>query len=190
MVLSLLAAGILFPDLLSGSSGFVYAVVLTGVALGLVFSGRSVIKGLAFLVAGLAGATLGLSLGSAALGVIGAIAGGVVGFLVGGVIGVWLVEVGMGLALGYFGYLAAHYLTGSLLLAVAVGVVLFFVGLALSSKLLELATAALGGLILYSVLIYFGAAPLAALVVSLVIAAAGFFVQQRNRRRGERRGQT
>ncbi len=108
------------------------------------------------------------------------------GFIVGGVLGVWLVELGMGLALGYFGYLAARYLSNSLLIAVLVGVVLFFVGLAVSNRLLELVAAALGGVILYSVLIYFGASPVYSSVVSFALAAAGFFVQQSNRRRRER----
>ena len=174
-----------FPHVLSGSSGFVFAIILMLVALGLMFAGRTIIKGLAFLVVGLAGAAFGLAAGTLVLGVIGAAIGGVVGFVVGGLIGILLVNVGMGLALGYFGYLATHDLTHSLLLAVVVGIVLFFVGVAISSKLLELVTSVLGGVVLYGILVFFGVAPLYAALVSLVLAAAGFYAQQTKRRRGE-----
>jgi hypothetical protein len=170
---------------LSGPSGFVFAVILALVAFGLMFSGRTIIKGLAFLVVGLAVASFGIAAGALVLGVIGAAIGGVVGFLVGGLIGILVVDVGMGLALGYFGYLATHDLAHSLPLAVVVGIVLFFVGVAISSKLLELVTAVVGGVVLYGVLVFFGAAPLYSGLISLVLAAAGFFVQQGKRRRAE-----
>ena len=174
-----------FPHALSGLGGFLFAIILTLVALGLMFAGRTIIKGLAFLVVGLAVAAFGVAAGTILLGVIGAIIGGVVGFVVGGLIGTLLVHVGMGLALGYFGYLANRDLTHSLLLAVVIGIILFFIGVAISSKLLELVTALLGGVVLYGALVYFGAAPILAAVISLALAAAGFYVQQSKRRRGE-----
>ncbi|MGH9918652.1 MAG: hypothetical protein ACRD6W_07280, partial [Nitrososphaerales archaeon] len=114
----------------------------------------------------------------------------VVGFLVGGAVGLLLVGVGMGLALGYFGYLVTRDLTNVFLLAVVVGIVLFFVGLAISSKLLDLVTAILGGVILDGVLVFFGVSPTYAAVISVVLAAIGFFVQFRDRRRGEHWRQT
>lgn len=184
------ATGSLFPHALSGFSGSVFAIILAIVALGLMFAGRSIIKGLAFLVVGLAGAAFGLAAGGPLLGVIGAAIGGVIGFIIGGLIGVLLVHVGMGLALGYFAYLVTRNLTDSLLLAVVVGIALFFVGVAISSKLLELVAAVVGGVVFYSVLVFFGAAPLLAAVVSIVLAAAGFYVQTSRRRRGERWRQT
>ena len=181
---SALATGEFLPHL-SGFGGSLFAVILALVALGLMFSGRSIIKGLAFLAVGLAGAAFGLVVGGSLLGVIGAVIGGVLGFLAGGVIGLLLVDVGMGLALGYFGYLATRDLTSVFVLAVVVGVVLFFVGVAISSKLLDLVTAVLGGVILDGVLVFFGVSPPYAAVISVVLAAIGFFVQLRNRRRGE-----
>jgi hypothetical protein len=180
-----LATGSFFPHALSGAGGVVFAVILFALSLALMFDGRSIIKGLAFLVVGLAGAAFGLAAGGLLLGVIGAAVGAVVGFLVGGVVGLLLVDLGMGLALGYFGYLAARDLTHVFVLALVVGVILFFVGIVVSSKLLELVTALLGGVVLYGVLVFFGVAPLYAAVVSLVLAAAGFYAQLRKRRRGE-----
>ena len=175
-----------FPDALSGFSGAVFAIILLGLSLALIFYGRSIIKGLAFLVVGFSGAAFGLAIGGVFLGVIGAIIGGVLGFLLGGAVGLLLVNVGMGLALGYFGYLATRDLTNVFVLAVVVGIILFFVGVAISSKLLELVTAVLGGVILDGVLVFFGVSPLYAGVISLVLAAVGFYVQFRKRCRGER----
>lgn len=174
-----------FPHAISGAAALLYAVLLALVALGLIFAGRSVIKGLAFLAVGLAGAAFGAAAGTIVLPLIGTIVGGVVGFVVGGLIGLLLVHIGIGLALGYFGYLTTRFLTHSLVLGVAIGIALFIVGVAISSKLMELVTAILGGFILYGVLIFFGAAPFTAGVVSLVLAAVGFVVQETSRRREE-----
>ena len=181
---SAFAMGNFLPHL-SGFGGSVFAVILALVALALMFSGRSIIKGLAFLAVGFAGAAFGLAVGGSFLGVVGAVIGGVLGFLVGGAVGILLVDVGMGLALGYFGYLATRDLTNVFVLAVVVGIVLFFVGVFISSKLLDLVTAVLGGVILDGVLIFFGVSPPLAAVISVVLAAAGFFVQFRNRRSDE-----
>jgi hypothetical protein len=174
-----------FPHALSGFSGAIFAIILLGLSLALMFYGRSMIKGLAFFVVGFAGAAFCLAVGGIFLGVIGAIIGGVLGFLVGGAVGLLLVNVGMGLALGYFGYLATRDLTNVFVLAVVVGIILFFVGVAVSSKLLDLVTAVLGGVILDGVLVFFGVSPPYAAIISLVLAAVGFYVQFRNRRRGE-----
>ncbi len=179
-----LAASSFFPHV-SGLGGSLFALILALVALALMFSGRSIIKGLAFLVVGLAGAAFGVAVAGGFLGVIGAVIGAVVGFLVGGAIGLLLVDVGIGLALGYFGYLATRDLTGVFSLAVVVGVILFLVGVAISNRLLELVTAVLGGIILDGVLVFFGVPPLYAAAVSLVLAAVGFSVQFSERRRGE-----
>ncbi len=180
-----LAASNFFPHV-SGLGGSVFAFILALVALALMFSGRSIIKGLAFLVVGLAGAAFGVAVAGGFLGVVGAVVGAVVGFLVGGAIGLLLVDVGIGLALGYFGYLLTRDLTNVFVLAVVVGVILFVVGVAISSKLLDLVTAVLGGVIFDGVLVFFGVPPLYAAVVSVVLAAVGFSVQFRERRRGER----
>lgn len=182
MVQSILLAGNLFPHVFSGIGGLLYALILALVALGLMFAGRSIIKGLAFLVVGLAGAAVGASLGAIVLGVLGSIVGGVLGFLIGGVIGIWLVEVGVALALGYYAYTATRYLVHSFPVAVVVGVILFLIGLAIANKVLELVTAVLGGLIFYNVLIYFGAGSLASGAISFVLAVAGFYVQYSRRR--------
>lgn len=175
----------IFPHALSGLGGSLFAVVLALVAIGLMFAGRRIIKGLAFLVVGLAGAAAGVTAGGALLGPVGAVVGGVVGFLVGGAIGLLLVSVGMGLALGYYGYLAARFLTQSLLVAAFVGILLFVVGLVIAARLLELVSAIVGGVVFYGVLVYFGVGTAPAALVSLLLATVGFLVQFTERRRRE-----
>jgi hypothetical protein len=170
---------------LAGPGATLYAVALLFVSLALIFYGRSVIKALAFLVAGLAGAALGATAGALVLGPIGSLVGVVVGFIVGGMLGLLLVSVGIGVALGYFAYQVVRDLTHVFLLAAAVGVVLFIVGLAASRTFLELAAVLVGGVILYGVLIFFGAGPAVAAVIAIIAALAGFLNQSRNRRQGE-----
>lgn len=174
-----------FPHAFSGLGGDLFAVILALIALGLMFSGRSIIRGLAFLVVGLAGAAFGAAVGGTFLGVIGALIGLVVGFLVGGAIGLLLVNVGLGLALGYYGYLAVRHIANSLALGIVAGVILFIVGVAVANKLLELVTAVLGGVIFYVVLVFFGLGSLPAALVSIVLTAAGFYAQMTKKRKGE-----
>jgi hypothetical protein len=181
-----LAAGGIFPQHPSGFGGSVFAIVLLALSLVLMFYGRSVIRGLSFFVVGLVGASFGILSGGLVLGFIGALAGGVVGFVLGGMLGMFFVDIGIGVALGYFGYLAVFDLTNAFILAVAVGFVLFVIGAVVSGKLLELGTAVVGGFILYGVLVFFGAGPLSSAAVSVLIAGAGFYFQDRKRRSGER----
>jgi len=141
------------------------------------------IKALSFLAVGLAGAAFGLAAGGLVLSGIGALAGAVVGFVLGGIVGVLILHLGMGFVLGYFGYLAVRDLSHVFLLAAAVGLVLFFVGIVATGKLLELATALVGGIILYGVLVFFGLTPLVSFAIALALGIAGFSTQQ-GRRRG------
>jgi hypothetical protein len=169
--------GHFIPSFLPGPGGVLYALILLVVALALIFAGRWIIKALAFLAVGLAGAAFGAVVGSVILGLLGTIIGGVLGFVVGGLIGLLLVHIGIGLALGYFGYLITSDLTHIFLVAVIVGVLLFVVGVIVTSRLLELATAILGGVILYGVLTFFGIASLFAVPIALVVSIIGFYVQ-------------
>ena len=172
-------SGRLVPSLLSGPVEIVYLGVLVVLSLLLMFAGRSIIKGLAFLAVGLAGAAFGAAVGGVVLSLPGAIIGALVGFVVGGLIGLLLVHIGMGLALGYFGYVITRDLTHVFILAVVAGFILFIVGVVISNKLLELVTAILGGVIMYGVLVILGVPPLFATVIALILALLGFLVQRR-----------
>lgn len=184
-----LTTGIHFlPRFLSGTGlgADVYALLLLVLAVALLFAGSSLIKVLAFLVVGLAGAAFGAAVGTLLLPILGTIVGAVVGFIIGGVIGLLLVYVGVGLALGYFGYHATLDYTHILVLAVVVGIALLIVGIVITTKVLELATAVLGGVILYGVLTFFGLAPLLSLVIAIVAVVLGFAVQFSGKQRRSR----
>jgi len=173
--------GHLLPRFLLGLGSTLYALVLLILALALIFAGRSIIKALAFLVAGLAGATFGAVLGSLVLGLLGTILGAVLGFVGGGLIGLLLVHIGIGLALGYFGYVITRDITHVFLLAVIAAILLFVVGIVIASRLLELGTAVLGGVILYGVLTVFGIAPFFAVLIAIVASITGFYLQYSRR---------
>lgn len=176
------------PGLLPGAEGLFVALVLLVLSFALIFAGRSVIKALAFLALGLAGAVFGSAAGALVLGIVGVILGFFVGFFLGGILGILVVQLAMGLALGYFAYLVTFDVIHVPLVAVIVGVVLALVGTIIAFILLELVTAILGGVILYGVLTYFGLPALASAVVSVVLALVGFYVQHaRTTRRGRRR---
>jgi hypothetical protein len=166
------------PHLLSGPGGIIYLAVLIVVSLLLMFAGRAIIKALAFVAVGLAGAAFGATAGGLILGLPGAVIGAFIGFIVGGFIGLLLVHIGMGLALGYFGYVVLRDLTHIFILAVVLGFFLFIIGIIISSKLLELVTAILGGVILYETLVVLGVAPLFATLTAVILAMLGFYVQR------------
>jgi len=177
--------GHFLPGFLLGPGSTLYALVLLVLALALIFVGRSIIKALAFLVVGLAGATFGAVLGSLMLGLLGAILGAVLGFVVGGLVGLLLVHIGIGLALGYFGYVITRDITHVFLLAVIVAILLFVVGIVIASRILELGTAVLGGVILYGVLTFFGIAPFFAVLIVIVVSMVGFYLQYSRRPSGQ-----
>ena len=180
--LSPLASHIPFlPHFLQGTGGLLYSVILLLVALALMFAGRSIIKALAFIIVGIAGAAVGASAAAVVLGwlgPLGILVGIIVGFVVGGLIGLLLVHVGIGLALGYFGYEIARDLTHILALEILVGIILFVIGVIIANKILELATAFLGGVILYGVLTSMGLPDVISFVIALVVAVAGYLVQR------------
>jgi hypothetical protein len=171
----------LIPHLLSGAGAVIYLVALIVVSLLLMFAGRAIIKALAFVAVGLAGAAFGATAGGLILGLLGAVIGAFVGFIVGGLIGLLLVHIGMGLALGYFGYVIIRDLTHVFILALVLGFFLFVVGIIISSKLLDLVTAILGGMILYETLVILRVSPLFATLMAVILAVLGFYVQRTTR---------
>ncbi|MCS4540278.1 MAG: hypothetical protein HYU03_06290 [Thaumarchaeota archaeon] len=143
----------------------------------LIFAGRIFIKVLVFILAGIAGAALGGYLGGMLLQIVGSIVGSFLGFIVGGILGVVLIRLGIGLALGYFGYSITRHLTGIFAFALLVGALLFIVGILLADRMVELFTAFLGALLLFGVLAYLGASPAIAALVAVTLGIVGFYVQ-------------
>jgi len=161
-----------FPDVL-------LVLILLGVALALIFVGRSVIKVLAFAFVGLVGASIGAGIG-VSLGTPGILLGAVLGFAVGGLLGLLAVAVGVGIALGYVAYHVSLYLVGMDTLALLAGAVFFVVGLAFSGKILTVVSSVLGALILLDVMLAFNIGPEVGLIVSGVAAVAGVLFQNRS----------
>lgn len=153
-------------------------VALLAVSLAMIFAGGTLAKVLAFLAVGVAGAALGGSLAVQYLSQSWAIVGLLLGFAVGGMLGVVLLSVGVGLALGYAGYLVALDFALGTTVAIVVGVVFFVVGLALSSRIIGLATAVLGGLLLFGALTQYAGLSLAfGTLLAGALTLAGLWVQ-------------
>ena len=85
----------------AGLPAIVALLFVLALALALTFAGREMIKVLAFIVTGLIVGGVSSEIGMNYMGTVGAILGGVAGFLFGGILGVFLVIVGVGIALGY-----------------------------------------------------------------------------------------
>jgi hypothetical protein len=164
-----------FPDVL-------LVLILLGVAMALIFAGKSVIKVLAFAFVGLVGASVGAGIG-VSWGPPGVLLGAVLGFAVGGVLGLVALAVGVGIALGYVAYHVSLFVAGTETVALLAGVVFFVVGLALSGKILTVVSSVLGALILLDVMLAFNIVPEAGVVVSGIAAVAGVVYQNRSRAR-------
>ncbi len=155
------------------------AVLLLFLSLALIFAGKSLAKALAFLVTGAVVGAIGAIFGTMFLGILGTILGGVVGFLVGGLIGIMLLELGIGVALGYFGYTVAHSYFGGITIPIVIGIALFVVGIVLADRILSVATVVLGGVLLFDVMLSLGTGAALATLVSVVVSLAGLWVQNR-----------
>ena len=156
----------------------VLLLALLGVSLVLIFAGRALVKVVAFLAVGLVGAALGGQLAALYLQPEWGIVGVLLGFAIGGLLGVALLPLGVGLALGYAGYAIALGFAAGSTAAIIVGVAFFVVGAVLSNRIIGVATALVGGLLLFDVLVrYVGFGSDIATVVAGVITLAGLWVQ-------------
>jgi hypothetical protein len=173
----------LLGNLIPQPTGFLLALILLALSLVLIFAGRRMVKTVVFLIAGIAGAAVGAAAGAILLGVIGLVVGGIVGFVIAGLLGYLLLHLGIGIAMGYFAFEAVRSLTGSFIVSALAGIIFFIVGIILTNRVLEFVTAFIGGLIFYSVAVFFGLPTPIAAFASIVIAALGFFSQMRSKRK-------
>lgn len=151
------------------------------VALVLLFAGRTVVKVVAFLVVGVVGASIGGMLAAEFLtgaGALGTLLGIILGFLVGGLAGVVLIALGIGLAIGYAAYILTATLVQGSLIPLAVGFVLFIVGLAFYDRVVSIVTSLAGGLLLFDVLLMYGMGPAFSTVAAVGATIAGIMVQE------------
>lgn len=162
---------------LHGTSFTVSLLVLLALGLALCFAGRVLIKGLAFIITGIALGIIGAALGAAFLGILGLVIGGTVGFIAGGFLGMLVVKLGVGIALGYLGYSASTGMISSQFISIVIGIVLFVVGVALANYLLSVGTAVVGGLLIFQVMTGLGFGFVLAAAAAVVIGAIGAAVQ-------------
>jgi hypothetical protein len=164
------------------SSSLVFLIVLV-ISLLLIFAGRSVIKAVAFLVGGLAGAAIASQVAGHTFGALGTLLGGLLGFVIGGFIAMLLLVAGIGLAIGYAGYYLASNYFGSELLAIIVGAVLFIIGVFLAGRILSLVSAVIGGLLLFDLLTVAGLGSTLALVIAALATVLGIWVQNKTEKK-------
>ena len=150
---------------------------LLGLSLVLIFAGSALVKVVAFIVVGLAGATFGGALAAHFLAPSWEFLGILLGFVLGGLVGVALIAIGIGFAAGYAAYLVTLDLALGQTAALLAGVIFFVVGLALSGKILSVGTAIVGGLILFNVLTYYGFGSPMATVIAAALTLFGLWVQ-------------
>ena len=152
-------------------------VALLSISLLLIFFGRRLIQGITFILVALIGGLLGLTMGSAYLGLPGALVGFVTGFLLGGLASILLLPLGIGIAMGFMGYAVAKIFIGIPFAPPLIGVVAFAYGILLTDLLLPVVSAALGGVILYDITLSFGLPPEQMLVITVAVTATGAVIQ-------------
>jgi hypothetical protein len=162
---------------LPGVPAAVLLLALLGVSLLLIFAGKTLAKVVAFLAVGIIGAAFGGSFAVQYLAPQWQIVGLLLGFVLGGLIGVVLLPLGVGLAVGYAGYVIALDLALGPTVAIIAGVASFVVGALLSSKVLSVATALIGGLLLFDVLTRYGFGASLATLVAALLTILGLWVQ-------------
>ena len=150
---------------------------LLALSLVLIFAGKTLVKVVAFVVVGFAGAAFGANLAAQYLAPSWEIVGMLLGFVIGGMLGVALIALGIGFAVGYAAYQFALDFALGQTAALVAGVVFFVVGLALSNKILKVGTAVVGGLLLFNVLTYYGFGSAMATLVAAALTLAGLWVQ-------------
>jgi len=161
-------------------------LILLVAALVLIFAGGTLAKVIAFIVVGLVGAVFGGALVAQYISPQWDLVGVLLGFVIGGLLGVALLSLGIGLVVGYAGYLLALDFGAGSLIALAAGVVFFIVGLVLARKILDIVTAIAGGFLLFNVLTYFGLGLTLSTLVAAALTLIGLWVQLSSGRRKAR----
>src|SRR2546425_10973118 len=161
----------------SGLATPIFLVALLLAALFLIFFGRRVIKVVAFILGGLAGAYFGGILGAAFLGSFGTVVAEVIGFLLGGFLGMSFLSFAVGLGLGYAGFAITQAVLGSTP-DISVGLVLCVVGMILAGKILSLVSVVFGGFLLLNVLTFVGLPLELTLVAVIILSILGLWIQR------------
>ena len=152
-------------------------LALLGTSLVLIFAGRTLAKVVVFLVVGLVGAAFGGSLAAQYLSPQWGLIGLLLGFVIGGLMGVALLPLGVGLVVGYAGYLVALRFGLATIMDIFAGVAFFVVGAVPSGTIRGALTPVAGGILLFDVLVQYGLGPTLATLVAALLTIAGLWMQ-------------
>jgi hypothetical protein len=155
---------------------FVGGLLILLVGLGLAFLGRRIIKILVFCGGGIAGASLAYALLNGQDQPIPLIAA-LVGFFVLGFLSIVILKFIFGAMVGIAAFFIANAITGNILMAILIGILIFILGWFLFKYYLSLATAFAGGVLVFAGLQSIGVPDVIALIIGVVIGIAGVYYQ-------------
>jgi hypothetical protein len=155
---------------------FVGGLLILLVGLGLAFLGRKIIKILVFCGGGIAGASLAYALLKNQADPIPLIAI-LVGFLILGFLSLVVLKFIFGAMVGIAAFFIANAITGNVLMAILIGILVFILGWFLFKVYLSVATAFAGGVLAFAGLQSIGVPDFIALIIGVVIGIAGIYYQ-------------
>lgn len=155
---------------------FVGGLLILLVGLGLAFLGRKIIKILVFCGGGIAGASLAYALLENQADPIPLIAI-LVGFLILGFLSIVVLKFIFGAMVGIAAFFIANAITGNILMAILIGILVFILGWFLFRYYLSVATAFAGGVLIFAGLQSIGVPDVIALIIGFVIGIAGIYYQ-------------
>ncbi len=160
-------------------TAFIAFALLVVVSLALIFIGRKMAKTLVFVAGGLVVALITAALLYPYLGGPLTLIAAILGFVLGGLLAIFMLRLGIGVALGILGYTLGLSLGAPMALGIVVGMILFIIGLLLSDQILAFTTVLLGSLILIQTFNILGIPLLITTTLTAVIAALGLYTQLR-----------
>ena len=141
------------------------------------FAGKTVLKAIVFIIAGISLASIAVALGSVYIPSIHPVIVGIVAFIVGGALGLPLLPLGIGIALAITGYTITSPLVNSFTVAVAVAVILFIIGIILTNKILIIISVIQGAMLMIAGLNSFGLPTPISTLIAIILAVVGVVVQ-------------
>lgn len=155
---------------------FLYII---GLVLGLilVFGGKLIWRPLMSIVGGFAGSIFGFLIGFALGGTIGGLIGAPVGAILGGMIFVAIAEFGVALMSALIAFVLGSIVSGSMILGLIVGAVVFVVASVYMDKVIGILMAVGGGLISGACLIGLGLNVMLCAIIALALMIVGSVIQ-------------
>lgn len=155
---------------------FIFIIAL-GLGAILTFAGKLLWKPFMLIVGGFVGSIAGFALGFLFGGIIGGLIGAMIGGLVGGTIFALIVKFALAALAGVISFVLIEALTGTYLIALIVGVVVFIASVIFIEGVVGILTAIVGGLIVGVCLMGLGVDIGLAAIAALILMITGSIVQ-------------